>query len=280
MTAPVHGTRPVEGVPNPKNTVNSVAKAFAVLQAFSANRQVLSVSDVAEETGLSRGTAFRLLHTIADLGYLEPVPGKRYRLSLKCLELGYVALSSCGLPNLAAPLLERQVPGLVDAASLGTLDGADVLYLQRYDSGAARHNTGVTVGHRVRAYSAALGHAILAHLPRDRQVEILDSTERIKLSERTLVTLPDLLVRLDEVHETGLAVSDGENAYGLRTVAAPVLDPAGRPVAGVSLTVDAARMEIGELVATAGPVVRDIAAQLAHALALTEGRTSTQEQTP
>lgn len=261
-----------ERAPNPKNTVNSVAKAFAVLQAFSPTRQVLSVSDVAEATGITRGTAFRLLHTIADLGFLEPVPGKRYRLSLRCLELGYVALSSRGLPNLAAPLLERQVPGLVDAASLGTLDGADVLYLQRYDNGEARHNTGVVAGHRVRAYSAALGHAILAQLPRERQIAILDSTERIKLSERTLVDLDELLARLARVRETGLAVSDGENAYGLRTVAAPVLDAVGRPVAGVSLTVDAARMGIDELVASAGPVARDVAAQLTRALALTAGR--------
>jgi IclR family pca regulon transcriptional regulator len=256
---------------NPKNLVNSVSKAFKVLQAFDADRQEFSVSEVASLTGLDRGTAFRLIHTLVSLGYLRQVPVRRYRLSLKCLELGFLALSDQDLRSHARPLLRACVPNLVDAASLGALDGPDAVFLERVDTGLSRHNLDRRAGRRIRAYGAALGHCMLAFLPEAQQIATLESAERIKLSEKTLVDLNSLLVRLREVRKKGFAVSDGENAYGLRTVAAPVLDPDGFPVAGVSLTVDAERMPIGELVKVGVPVVLGIASELSRALRLSAG---------
>lgn len=256
---------------NPKNVVNSVMKAFAVLHAFRPEQAALTVSEIAAAADLDRGTAFRLIHTLVALGYLAAVPVRRYRLTLKCLELGFMALSSHDLWAHAQPLLDACVPEVADAASLGALDGADVLYLQRVDKGLARHNVDRRPGQRVRAYGAALGHAMLAFMPEAEQVRILESAERIKLSERTLTDLDALLQRLRLVRERGYAVSDGENAYGLRTVAVPVLDGAGVPVAGVSLTVDADRMSVEELVATAAPRALAIATELSRALRFSGG---------
>jgi IclR family pca regulon transcriptional regulator len=256
---------------NPKNVVNSVVKAFAVLRAFQPTAPVMTVSEVAAAAGLDRGTAFRLLHTLVSLGYLQSVPSKRFRLTLKCLELGFVALSSQDLWDHAQPLLEDCVPDVADAASLGTLEGPDVLYLQRIDNGLARYNLDIRPGRRVRAYSSALGHAILAFLPESTQIQVLEGAERIKLSERTLTDLPDLLARLAEVRQRGFATSDGENAYGLRTLATPIFNAQGVPVAGISLTVDSARMSMAELVDTAGPRALDISARLSRALADSAG---------
>ncbi|MDB5567748.1 MAG: transcriptional regulator, partial [Tardiphaga sp.] len=85
---------------------------------------------------------------------------------------------------------------------------------------------------------------MLAYLPKDEQVERLEATERVKLSERTLTELKDLLTRLDQVCKQGYAISDGENAYGLRTIAAPVFGAGNSVIAGISLTIDANRIDI------------------------------------
>jgi IclR family transcriptional regulator, pca regulon regulatory protein len=252
---------------NAKNLVRSAAKAFAVLRAFDPELPELTITEVAGRTGLDRGTAFRLIHTLVSLGYLCPVPGsRRFRLTLKCLELGFLALSSQDLRAHAAPLLRECVPAVADAGSLGTLDGPDVIYLERVDTGLGRHDVDRRPGRRIRAYGAALGHAQLAFLPEARQIAILESAERVKLSERTLTNLDALLDRLREVRVQGYAVSDGENAYGLRTVAAPVLDEAGAPVAGISLTVDAGRMALDEFIAIAKPEILQVAEELTKAV--------------
>ncbi|MDR3473765.1 MAG: IclR family transcriptional regulator [Devosia sp.] len=257
---------------NAKNLVQSAAKAFAVLRAFDATLPELTTSEVASRAGLDRGTAFRLIHTLVSLGYLRPVPGsKRFRLTLKCLELGYLALSSQQLRIHAAPLLRECVPAVADAGSLGTLDGADVVYLERVHSGLLRQDLDRRPGRRIRAYGAALGHVQLAFLPEAEQVAILESAERVKLSERTLTDLDALLARLRAVRAQGYAVSDGENAYGLRTIAAPVLDDAGAPVAGVSLTIDANRAPFDAFVAAARPEVLRLAQALTAAVRLSAG---------
>jgi IclR family pca regulon transcriptional regulator len=258
---------------NPKNQVQSVAKAFAVLKAFGPDRPELTVAEVSARAGLDRGTAFRLIHTLVSLGYLRPVPdgGRRFRLTLKCLELGYSALSAGDLPGHATPLLRELVPGVADAGSLGVLDKGEVIYLARVDAGLERHGVVRRPGSRIGAYATALGQAVMAWLPREEQVAHLESVRRVKLSERTLTDLDALLARLVEVRARGYAVSDGENAYGLVTVAAPVFDLRGVPCAGVSLTVGGGRLSVAEFTAAAAPQARRLAAELGEGMRLSLG---------
>ena len=257
---------------NPKNFVHSVAKVFAVLRAFDAGLPELTVTEVAGRAGLDRGTAFRLVHTLCQLGYLAPVPrGRRYRLTLKCLELGYTPLARADLKVLARPLLAEMVPQCADAASLGMLDGTDVVYVERAQMEQSQMNLDRRPGSRTGAYGAALGHAILACLPVETQRELVLRSNRVRLSEKTLVEPEAILARLAEVRARGYAVSDGENAYGLRTVAAAVLDTDGSPVAGISLTGHADRMPMEQFAARAVPEVRRIAQDLTHAIARSFG---------
>jgi IclR family pca regulon transcriptional regulator len=257
---------------NPKNQVQSVAKVFAVLKAFGPGAAELTVSDIAGRAGLDRGTAFRLVHTLDDLGYLRGVPGtRRWRLTLRCLELGFAALSAGDLPEHATPLLREAVPAVADAASLGTLEQGEVIYLARVENGLEPHGVVRRPGTRVGAYATALGQAIMAWLPHGEQVAHLQAVQRVMLSERTLTGLDALLARLAEVRARGFAVSDGENAYGLRTVAAPVLDAQGRPVAGISLTIAATRLPVDDFVRGAVPVALRVAGELGTALRLSLG---------
>ncbi|QOZ68499.1 IclR family transcriptional regulator [Bradyrhizobium arachidis] len=230
---------------NPKNYVASVGKAFAVLKSFTGEAFELTLSEIAARADLDRGTAFRLIQTLVELGYLQTVPqSRRFRLGVACLDLGYTVLSHGSLRTIVEPLLRDLVPEVGDAASLGILDGGDVVYLARVGAGLDRHKMDRRPGTRIPAYSAALGHVMLAHLARDEQIARLEARPRVKLSERTLTDLDALLARLDQVKKKGHAVSDGENAYGLRTLATPIFDAQGLVIGGLSVTVDAMRMDM------------------------------------
>ena len=257
---------------NPKNFVHSVAKVFSVLKAFDQSLPELNVSEVAGRAGLDRGTAFRLVNTLCQLGYMASVSrGKRYRLTLKCLELGYTPLARADLKVLARPLLNELVPAVADAASLGMLEGGDIVYVERTQIDMPQISLDRRSGSRTGAYGAALGHAILACLPIERQQEIIHGSNRVRLSEKTLIDPDAILARLAEVKTRGYAVSDGENAYGLRTVAAAIVDTDGSPIAGVSLTIHADRMDIDAFSARAIPEVLRVAKDLSRAIALSFG---------
>ena len=256
-----------------KNKVRSAGKTLAVLSVFDAASPERTLPEIARLTGFDRGAVFRLVHSLVDLGYLRASPdNKRFRLTLKCMQIGYNALVSADLRDHAGPVLRDLVPGVADAASYGMLDQDDVVYVVRIESGFSLSGFDRRPGSRTKAYAAALGHAILAFLPRDEQIERLNASHRVQFSERTLVELPDLLDRFQQVREQGYAVSDGENAFGLRTVAAPVLDGDGSPIGGVSLTIVSGRMGIEEFVDKAVPEVMRAADELSKAARFSFGR--------
>jgi IclR family transcriptional regulator, pca regulon regulatory protein len=257
--------------PADRSTVQSIAKAFAVLHAFDPARPEMTITDVANRTGLDRGTAFRMIHTLAALGFLAAVPdSRRFRLTLKCLELGYAAMASGGLKEQSAPLLRDMVPEIADAASLGVLEGADVVYVERAQVDMGRQTLDRRIGSRTGAYATALGHAILAFREPAEARAVLASAERVRMSDRMLVDLDALCDRLAAVRARGYAVSDGENAYGLRTVAAPVFGRDGLPLAGVSLTVRSERMALDAFTGEAVPRLLQTARALSDAVRMTQ----------
>jgi IclR family pca regulon transcriptional regulator len=248
-----------------KNTVQSLAKGFRVLQAFTPDQPELGLAETARAAGLDNGTTFRFLNTLVKLGYIEKLPGKRFRLTLKCLDLGFNAIARSDLRSLARPLLRSLIGPRIEAASIAVPDGADIVYVERVQAGFARLGVDVHIGSRAPAYSTAIGQAILAFLPRETQIAVLESRPRERRTATTLVDLEALLDRLAAVRSAGFALSDQENVTGLRVLAAPVLDADGVPVAGLSVAAPAFAMPLDEFDAAARVPVMTAAATLSRA---------------
>ena len=143
---------------NTKNTVQSLAKGFKVLQAFTAQEAELTMAEVARKCGVDNATAFRFLNTLVDLGYVDKVDNtRRFRLSLKVLDLGFHAIAHSDLRTLARPILRSLVGEVNEAASVAVLDGSDVMYAERVQAGLTQLGVDVRIGSRVPAYSSAVG---------------------------------------------------------------------------------------------------------------------------
>ena len=222
-----------------KSTVQSLTKGLRVLEAFTAERSEMSLAEVARAAGIDNGTAFRFLNTLVMLGYIRKTEAKRFRLTLKCLDLGFRAIGRTELRELARPLLRDLVGPEIEAASVAVLDGAEVVYIERVQAGLARLGIDVHIGSRAPAYSTAIGQAMLAQLPRPTQEALLGKGPLRRLTTTTVTSVPRLLEHLTIVRRRGYALSDGENVQGLRVLAAPVLDADGAPVAAVSVATPA-----------------------------------------
>lgn len=255
-----------------KNLVLSLAKGLRVLEAFTAEAPELKLAEVARRTGTDNATAFRLLNTLVQLGYVEKIGGTRdFRLSLKCLDLGFNAIARSDIRELARPVLRTLVGETHEAASIGVLEGPEILYIERIQAGLTRLGVDIRIGSRVPVYSTAIGHAILAFLPRETQIAVLDARARPKLTEHTPTEMPELLARLDAVRARGYALSDQETVSGLRVLSAPVLDSDGFPVAGLSVAAPAFRAPLAAFETAARLPVLNAAAALARALAASGG---------
>jgi IclR family transcriptional regulator, pca regulon regulatory protein len=250
-----------------KNSVQSLAKGFRVLEAFTAERIEMGLAEVARAASIDNATAFRFLNTLVQLGYVERLAeAKRFRLTLKCLDLGFNAIARTDLRELARPLLRELVNDTIEAASIAVPDGADLVYIERVQAGLVRLGVDVRIGSRVPAYSTAVGQAILAHLPRETQVELLEANPRRKLTSTTLTRLDAILTKLEQIRRAGFALSDQENVTGLRVLAAPVLDADGVPLAALSVAAPAFAMPLKAFDAASRKPVMAAAAKLSRAV--------------
>jgi IclR family pca regulon transcriptional regulator len=260
-----------------KNKVQSLAKGFRVLEAFTAQDAELTMAEVARKAGIDNATAFRFLNTLVEIGYVSHVQDTRkFRLALKVLDLGFNAIARLDLRERARPIL-RGLTGVVnEAASVGVLDGSDVIYVERVQAGLARLGVDIRIGSRVPAYSSAVGHSILAWLPLSVQVSILQSQPRKQLTETTPTDLDVLLARLVEVRRRGYAVSDQETVSGVYVLAAPVLDIDGVPVAGLSIAAPAFQTTLKDFENAGARSVMQAARELSLSLQTTGGFASHQ----
>lgn len=241
-----------------KNIVQSLAKGFRVLEVFTATDTEFTLSEIAKRTGLDPGTTFRMINTLISLGYLQRVDNtRRFRLSLKVLDLGFNAIARSGLRTLARPILSALVDEVVEAASLAALDGAEMVYLERVHAGLARMGVDVRIGTRLPAYYTAVGHAALAFLPRETVLRVLALRKPAKITPATPTTVAEIEECLDRVRKRGFAVADPEVILGLRVLAVPVLNIDGYSIAAVSAAAPAMNITLQEFVnKTAKPVMR------------------------
>ena len=221
---------------NSKNRVNSLAKGLRVLEAFTAKDPELLLSEVGRRAGLDNATSFRMLNTLLELGYVDhDSESRRFRLNLKCLNIGFNAIARSDLRALAQPVLRGFVADGAEAASLGVLDRGEVTYIERMQAGLNRTAVDIRVGMRINAHSSALGHALLAFLPAPQIQQHLDAVIRTKQTPHTLTGLKEIKARLKQVRDEGFALVDQESVLGLRAIAAPVFGADGLPVAAISI---------------------------------------------
>jgi IclR family pca regulon transcriptional regulator len=250
-----------------RNLVNSLAKGLRVLEAFSAERPELTLSEVASIAQLDPGTAFRMLNTLVMLGYVSKIPeSRRFRLSLKVVDLGLHAIGRADLRETARPILRSIVGEVNEAASLGVLDGADVLYIDRVRAGLIRIGVDIRTGTTIPAFCSAIGQAILAFLPPTDLSRVLAIAPRPGGLPNKPMTRENLKRDLADVRTHGYALRDSYFGSGLRTLAVPVLDLDNYPVAAVSVAAPAVRQTSKEFRARALEPVRRAAKDIARAL--------------
>ena len=250
-----------------RNVVNSLAKGLRVLEAFSAERSELILTEVASLAKLDPGTAFRMLNTLVMLGYVSRVPdSRRFRLTLKVIDLGLHAIGRADLRETARPILRSLVGELNEAASLGVLDGADILYIDRIRAGLTRIGVDIRIGTTIPAYCSAIGQAILAYLPPAELTRLLATSPRSGNFPNKPMTKDEIKHDLADVREHGYALRDSYFGSGLRILAAPVLDLDNYPVAAVSVAAPAGRMTSKEFRSRALEPVRRAAKDIARAI--------------
>ncbi len=225
--------------------VQSLERGLAVIQAFSATRPRLTLSDVARETGLTRAAARRFLLTLQQLGFVDS-DDREFFLTPRILQLGYAYLSSTPFWDLAQAHIEELVDRLHESSSISVLDRDEIVYVARVPTKRIM-TISLAVGSRLPAYATSMGRVMLAELP-DAQIDAyLARAELTPLASRTVTDPVALRALLLEVREQGWALVDQELEDGVRSIAAGLRGADGRVLGALNVSAHATRTNLDAL---------------------------------
>ncbi len=226
--------------------IEALARGLDVIKAFDATQPVLSMSELADRTGLARPTVRRILLTLEELGYVRS--GFRgFSLTPRVVELGMSYVHSMGLWDIARPHLEALVAQTGESSSIAQLDGSDIVYVARVPV-PKLIALAVTIGTRFPAATTSLGKVLLSGMTAVEVEEVLAQPSRSGVAARRTPDLPDLLSELQETRIRGWCLTDELLAAGIRSIAAPLRGADGRVVAAANVTVHAAETSVETLI--------------------------------
>jgi len=247
--------------------IEALAKGLRVLSIFSEQRPTLRLTDIAAETGMLMPGVYRIAMTLVAEGYLQQMPDGQYRPGMKVLTLGFSALRSLDMVELATTQMRQLADETGETVNLASLVGDQVLYLVRLRN-RDLVTANIQVGSTLPAVHTSIGKVLLAELDEKDLRSRLSAGSFRAASPKGAKTLKALLPELATIRVEGCAVQDEEVAYGLRSVAAPVRDAAGIVVAGVNIAVNANEWTRDRLVDELQPRViacaHDISRLLGH----------------
>lgn len=210
MTTSEHGT----------SGVQSVARAFALLEVMAEACGELSVSELAAATGLPLPTIHRLVRTLQELGQVHQLTNRRYTLGPRLVGLGERASRMLGLR--AAEGLKALAEAVGETANLAVLDSDRAVYTAQAPSPRHAMRMFSEIGRRVPLHSTGVGKALLVQLPAETVRRLLGSAGTPRLTAHTMTGIEPLLAELAAARARGHAVDDSEHELGVFCVAVPV----------------------------------------------------------
>ena len=235
----------------------AASQALAVLRLLARHTEPVPASAIARGLGLPRSSAYHLLTVLCDQGFVVHLADeRRYGLGVAAFELGSAYTRQAPLQRLARQLLVQLVDATRHNAHLAVLHGRDVLYVIE-ERAPGRPPLVTDVGVRLPSQLTASGLAMLAYVP-PQQVRALFPSHDAFVQRHGVgtTTLPGLRAVLSRVRRDGFAVEDGTVTPDFASVAAPVLDHTGHPVAGIAVTYPAAEVTTDQRQAIVEQVVR------------------------
>ena len=200
--------------------VQSLERAFAILETMADAGGVISLSQLANDADLPLPTIHRLVRTLVDLGYVRQEASRQYSLGPRLIRLGETTSRMVG--RWARPHMEQLAHELGESVNLAMLDGDQVVYVGQVMASRNSMRMFTEVGRRVLPHSTGVGKAIMADMDPDQVRALLARTGMPARTEHTITTPEEFAAELERTRRRGYALDEGEQEVGVRCVAVVV----------------------------------------------------------
>ena len=240
--------------------IESLAKGLQVLRLFDENRTSLKLRDICDLTGIPMPTAFRIVSTLEEDGFLDRSGEGVLQPGVSVLTLGSAALRGSNLVQVSERPLRHLAETTGETVNLGILVGDQVLYLARLRN-ADLVTANVQVGSTLPAVYTSMGKLLLSGLSAEELNERIGTHSfTANAGPNAVASRKELDDRLALIRMDGYAIQDQELAQGLRSVSVPVFGREPVAVAAINIAVSSSRHTVETL---RGPLLEALQATAA-----------------
>jgi IclR family pca regulon transcriptional regulator len=234
-----------ESTDRQSDLVGSLQKGLGVLEILAAHSGGMTLTEMAEEAGLTRAGARRLLLTLVASGFATQ-DGRNFRVSPKLLTLARQWVGESSLWTFAEPFMRDVSQSLNESCSAAVLSGQDVVYVARVGSTRIL-SVALHVGTRLPAWCTSMGRVLAAGLD-DKAIDAFVQAARPEaLTPKSITSVAELNDAIRRAARDGYSIVDEELELGLRSIAVPIRSKSGQTVAAINVSTQAARFSVAAM---------------------------------
>ncbi|MES2100779.1 MAG: IclR family transcriptional regulator [Pseudomonadota bacterium] len=231
------------------STGSSAERSLRLLSLLANEGRALSLADLAARLALPKGTAHRICTQLLAGGFLaRDVDERAFIVGPALRRLAFDTLNHGVVRGLRHEVLAELVAKVGETCNFTTLDGAQVLYLDRVEAQWPLRLT-LDVGSRVPLHCTASGKLFLAQMPRAARDALIAQLPLPKLTRNTIASAPALRVECERIAEQGYSCDREEYIAGLIAVAVPVQGADGVGRSAIAVHAPVVRMTLAGAVA-------------------------------
>jgi DNA-binding IclR family transcriptional regulator len=224
----------------------SAERTLRLLALLAEEGRPLTLAELTTQLSLPKGTVHRLCANLMASGHLaRDVDERQFTIGPALRELAFNALNHATQRGMRHAVLKELVAEIGETCNFTTLDGAEVLYLDRVEARWPLRLT-IDVGAHVPLHCTASGKLLLAHLPKRQRDTVIRRIPLPRLTPATITSAQALRAECDEIFKSGFARDREEFVAGLIAIAVPVRDAEGAVRATVSVHAPTVRLTMAQ----------------------------------
>lgn len=225
---------------------SSAERSLRLLALLAHEGRPLTLADLAAQLGLPKGTAHRICTQLLATGFLaRDVDERSFSVGPALRKLAFDTLNHGVVRGLRHEVLSELVRQVGETCNLTTLDGAQVLYLDRVEAQWPLRLT-LDVGSHVPLHCTASGKLFLAQMPKKARDALIDNLPLERMTANSITTADAMRAECDAIAKLGHSCDREEFIAGLVAVAVPVCDAQGAVRAALAVHAPTARMSMDD----------------------------------
>lgn len=199
--------------------MRSVQRILAVFESFSVTKSSLTLQEIADRIELPKSTAFRIVRSLEQSGYLVRLEDQRYCLSFRFTRLAGLVKSTLDIRAIARPVMMRLAEKTKETVAIHTIMGRNRVCIDSVAVSASPLRSVIQPGEQLPLRGGSATKVLLAYMPKDELAAVLPSVARG--ANRTPT---DFMNEFEKIRQEGYSTSHGERLLGLSAISSPIWD--------------------------------------------------------